>query len=120
MNINAIIEKVFKDFEFDGIKIPIAPNIYKGDATTYLVYYTYSINPDGFADDMPIVESTFGTMDIYSNKNYKKLKNEVKKKLVKECGFTWTDDGLEDYEEDTGLWHCPINFTVDDDVTFLN
>ena len=120
MNINAIIEKVFKDFEFEGTKIPISPNKYEGDATTYLVYYTYSTIPEGFADDNPIVESTFGTMDIYSNKNYKKLKNEVKRKLVKECGFTWTDDGLEDYEEDTGLWHIPINFTIDDDVTFLS
>ncbi len=120
MNINAIIERVFKDFEFEGEKIPIAPNIYKGDATTYLVYYTSSTIPEGFADDNPIVESTNGTLDIYSNKNYKKLKNEVKRKLVKECGFTWTDDGYEDYEEDTKLWHIPINFTVDDDVTFLD
>lgn len=120
MNINEIIQKVFKDFKYDGELIPISPNIYTGDATIYLVYYTYSTIPEGFADDQPIVESTFGTLDIYSNKNYKKLKNEVKRKLVKECGFTWTGDGLEDYEEDTKLWHCPINFMVSDEVTFLN
>ena len=120
MNINAILERVFKNFTFDGIKIPIAPNKYTGDATTYLVYYTSSINPEGFADDKPIVESTYGTLDVYSNKNYKRLKNEVKRKLIEECGFTWTGDEIEDFEEDTKLWHCPINFMVDDDVTFLN
>lgn len=120
MNINAILEKVFKDFTFEDEKIPISPNIYNGKATTYLVYYTYSIVPEEFADDQPIVETTYGTIDIYSNKNYKKLKSEIKRKLVKECGFTWTDDGFEDYEEDTKLWHCPINFMVSDEVTFLN
>ena len=120
MNINSIIEKVFKDFKFDGESIPISPNSYDGDATTYLVYYTYSTNAEGFADDLPIFEGTYGTLDIYSNKNYKKLKNEVKRKIVKECEFTWTDDGLEDYEEDTKLWHVPINFYVESEVTFLD
>lgn len=120
MNINEIIEKVFKDFEFEGEIIPISPVFYSGEATTYLVYYTYSTTPDSFADDMPTFESTYGTLDIYSNKNFKKLKNEVKRKLVKECGFTWTDDGMEDYEEDTNLWHVPINFVVGSEVDFLN
>ena len=64
MNINEIIQKVFKNFKYDGELIPISPNIYTGDATTYLVYYTYSTIPEGFADDQPIVESTFGTLDI--------------------------------------------------------
>ena len=41
MNINEIIQKVFKNFKYDGELIPISPNIYTGDATTYLVYYTY-------------------------------------------------------------------------------
>ena len=65
MNINEIIQKVFKNFKYDGELIPISPNIYTGDATTYLVYYTYSTIPEGFADDQPIVESTFGTMWFY-------------------------------------------------------
>lgn len=120
MNINTILEKVFKDFTFDDVEIPISPNIYNGEASTYLTYYTYNTKPEEFADDLPIVEGTYGTLDIYSNKNYKALKNEVKKKLVKECGFTWIQDGLEDYEEDTKLWHIPIDFFVESEVTFLN
>lgn len=120
MNINEILEKVFKGFKFDGESIPISPNKYTGDATTFLVYYTYATTPEGFADDLPKLEITSGTLDIYSNKNYKKLKNEVKRKLVKECGFTWTGDDTEDYEEDTKLWHVPINFSVGDEVSFLD
>ena len=120
MNINEVIERVFKNFTFEGQSIPIAPNIYRGDATTYLVYYTSSIIPEEFADDNPLATITSGTLDVYSNKNYKRLKNEVKRKLVEECGFTWTGDEIEDYEEDTKLWHCPINFEVDDNVSFLS
>ena len=120
MNINTIIEDIFSDFTFEDQKIPIAPNFYDGDATTYLVYYTESIEPDEFADDMQISEITRGTIDIFTNKNYKNLKKEVKKKIVKECGFTWTGDEKEDYEESTKLWHIPINFVVGSNTTFLN
>ena len=70
MNINAILERVFKNFTFDDVEIPISPNIYNGEASTYLTYYTYNTKPEGFADDLPIVEGTYGTLDIYSNKNY--------------------------------------------------
>lgn len=120
MNINAILEEKFKNFEFEGIKIPIAPNFYEGDATTYLVYYTYATTHDDFANDVPQVEVASGTLDIYSNTNYKKLKNEVKRKLVQECDFTLTGDGYEDYEKETGLWHIPINFVAGDEITYLN
>lgn len=120
MNINRIIESVFKSFTFNDVEIPIAPNIYKGNASTYLVYTTESTAPDEFADDMPISEVTYGTMNIYTSTNYKKLKDKVKQKLVKECGFTWTGDDVEDFEEDTKLWHIPINFVVGSNITFLD
>ena len=48
------------------------------------------------------------------------LKNEVKRKIVKECGFTWLEDSLEDFEEDTKLYHIAIDFFVESSVTFLN
>lgn len=120
MNINYILEKEFKNFKFNNELIPISPNIYSGEATTYLVYYTYSTRPEIFADDLSICEGTYGTIDIFSNKNYKKLKNEVKKRIVKNCGFTWIEDGLEDFEEETGLWHVPISFYVESQTSFLD
>lgn len=120
MNINAILESVFENFEFEGESIPISPYSYDGDATTYLIYYTYLDQPEGFADDLPIIEGTYGTIDIYSKKDFKNLKNEVKRKIIKECGFTWLEDGLEDYEEDTKLYHVAIDFFVESSVTFLD
>lgn len=119
MNINEIIEKVFKNFEFEGQTIPISPFIYDGNKKTYLTYYTYLSQPEGFSNDLPIVEGTYGTIDIYSNKDYKKLKNEVKRKIVNECGFTWLQDGLEDYEEETKLYHIPIDFFVESGIDFI-
>ena len=120
MNINEILERVFSNFQFEDEIIPISPISYNGNATTYLVYYTYLDRPEGFADDLPIVEGTYGTIDIYSKKDFKNLKNEVKRKIVKDCGFTWLEDGQEDYEEDTKLYHVPIDFFVESNVTFLN
>ena len=120
MNINEILERVFKDFQFEGEKIPISPYSYDGEASTYLVYYTYLDQPEGFANDLPIVEGTYGTIDIFTKKDFKELKNIVKRKIVKECGFTWLQDGLEDFEEDTKLYHIPIDFFVESSVTFLD
>ena len=115
MNINPIIEKAFENFVVDGIKIPISPIKYKGDSTTYLTYYTYLEQPEGFADDNPIVSGTYGTIDIFSKGNFKKIKKEVKK-ILKEQGFTWTGDEAETYEEDTGLFHVPVNFFVESGI----
>ena len=72
MNINEVIERVFNNFQFEGDTIPISPYVYDGDATTFLTYYTYLDRPEGFADDLPIVEGTYGTIDIYSKKDFKK------------------------------------------------
>lgn len=79
MNINPIIEKAFENFVVDGIKIPIAYMKYKGDAKSYLTYYTYLTKPEGFADDVPVLVGTYATIDIFSKGNFKKILREVKK-----------------------------------------
>ena len=112
MNINPILEKAFANFEVDGLLIPIAPNIYKGAASTYLTYYTWNTQPELSVDDKPSIIGTYGTIDIYSKGNFKNIIIEVRKK-IEEIGFTWTGTSAEDYEEDTGLYHIPIEFCVE-------
>lgn len=112
MNINPIIEKAFENFVVDGIKIPISYMKYKGDAKSYLTYYTYMTRPEGFADDVPVLVGTYATIDIFSKGNFKKILKEVKK-ILKENKFTWIDDEAEDYEENTGLFHVPVNFYME-------
>ncbi len=109
ININPIIEKIFKDFKVGEMIIPIAFQKYSGKSNAYLTYYTWSEKPDNFYDDEYHAEITYGTIDIFSTGNYKKILTEVKKKL-RQNGLTWTDNGGEDFEDDTGYYHVPVNF----------
>lgn len=112
MNINPKIESAFKDFKVDKTKIPIEYQQYKGKATTYLTYYTYYEEPAEFSDDEVELECTYGTIDIFCKGNFKKVLKEVKK-VLKNNGFTVTDCGPEDFEEETGFHHVPVNFYLE-------
>lgn len=104
MNINPIIEKAFEKY-----KIPISYMTYKGNADTYLTYYTWQELPDNFCDDDNEIEVAYGTIDIYSKKNFKEILKDVKK-ILKNNGFLVTDVASEMYEETTKFFHVPINF----------
>ena len=109
MNINYQIEKAFSDFKVDGKTVPISYYQYFGTDETYLTYYTWSENPEFFFDDDYDAEVCHGTIDIWSKKNFKKIIELVKQNL-KVNGFTWTDNGAELYEPETGYFHVPVNF----------
>lgn len=112
ININPIIEEIFRNFEVAGKKIPITFLSYTGDSDTYLTYYTWFDKPDDFHDDEHHAEIAYGTIDIFSKGNFKGILKQVKKKL-KENGFTWTDNGPEDFEKETGYYHVPVNFFIE-------
>ena len=109
MNINPLIETAFKDFTVEGKSIPISFLRYTGQSDTYLTYYTWLCQPNNFYNDEHHVEVAYGTIDIFSKGNFKKLLKQVKK-ILKDNNFTWTDDGPEDFESETGYYHVPINF----------
>ena len=111
ININPMLERTFKDFEIAGKSIPIAFLNYKGQSDTYLTYYTWHDEPDNFHDDEHHVEIAYGTIDIFSKGNFKDILKQVKNKL-KQNGFTWTDNGPESFERDTGYYHVPVNFCI--------
>ena len=109
MNINPILERIFKDFEVDGKNIPIAFLNYTGKSDTYLTYYTWFDKPEDFYDDEHHAEVAYGTIDIFSKGNFKNILKQQKNKL-KQNGFTWTDNGPETFERETGYYHVPVNF----------
>lgn len=117
MNINPLIEAVFNNFTVDGVVIPISHLIHLNKQESFLTYYTWSESPEEFADDIPILEGTYATIDVYSKGNFKNILKQVKKKL-KDNGFTVTDTGYEDYEEDTGFYHVPVNFYYESEVDY--
>lgn len=105
MNINPRIEDAFGEFKVEKTKIPISYQQYKGKSTTYLTYYTYYEELIDFSDDEAGLECTYGTIDIFCKGNFKKV--------LKNNGFTVTDCGPEDFEEETGFYHVPVNFYLE-------
>ena len=109
MNINPMIKTAFANFTVGTKIIPISYLNYSGKENTYLTYYTWLDSPDNYFDDEHHIEIAYGTIDIFSKINFKNLVKAVKNKL-KENGFTWTDNGPETFENDTGYYHVPVNF----------
>ncbi len=91
--------------------IPISFLHYTGNAETYLTYYTWREEPDNYYDDEHHTEISYGTINVFSKGNFKPILNEVKK-ILQQNGFSWTDNGPEDFEDDTGYYHVPVNFQV--------
>lgn len=109
MNINSVIEKAFQNFTVNQKHIPIAFLNYTGKSDAYLTYYTWQEHAGDFYDDQYHAEISYGTVSIFSTGNFKEILRQVKQKL-KENGFTWTDNGPETFERDTGYYHVPVNF----------
>lgn len=109
MNINPKIELAFSNFEIGEKLVPITFLNYTGKEDTYLTYYTWYEEPDDFYDDEHHIEIAYGTIDIFAKNNFKGVLKRVKK-ILKENNFTWTDNGPETFEQDTGYYHVPVNF----------
>lgn len=115
MNINPLIETAFSNFMVDGKAIPIAFLNYTGDDDVYLTYYTWQERSEDFFDDEYHTEIAYGTIDIFSKRNFKNILKKVKK-ILKENDFTWTDNGPETFERDTGYYHVPVNFFAENTI----
>lgn len=115
MNVNLKIEKIFENFIVDEKLIPIAYAQYFGGESIYLTYYTWAENPELFADNDYHEEVCHCTIDIWSKENFKNVLEAVKQKL-KQNNLTWTGNGPEMYEADTGFFHVPVNFYVTSEV----
>ncbi len=112
---NKEIEKLFKNFEVNDVSIPIAFIRYRGKSKTYLTYQEINNKPELEADDIVLYSASVYDIDIYSNGNYLKIVEEVKKKMS-ESNFIWIEDSLDMYEEDTGLYHKTITFAKERSV----
>lgn len=110
-----MIETIFKDFTVDKNRIPIAFLNYTGKANTYLTYYTWHEKSENFYDDDYHAEIVYGTIDIFSKGNFKNILKQVKNKL-KQDDITWTDNGPEDFDKETGFYHVPVNFYYENNI----
>ena len=113
-DVNALIERIFADFEVDGAKIPVKFLYYEGHNEPYVVYTPTSNAGVLRADDE--VQSYVQSVDfgVYSQGDYTNIVNQLKSKLI-ENGFMWRPEGdLEPmYNTDTKYYIKVINFAIE-------
>ena len=109
---NEFILSIFKDFEVDGVAIPVKFLKYKGDQTTYIVFSEINDSPALCGDNDCEYSVKQFDFDIYTTGNYINILKAVKQKL-KENGFTWVDDSPDMFENDTGYYHKTTTFEIE-------
>lgn len=109
--IGDLIESTLSGLLYEETAVPIAHLKYSGTARTYIRYYAYLDQDESFADDEPQDGRTYETVDIYSNKRdaLMELLPEVKSRL-RSVGFSYLSAGPELYEDDSKMYHLPIDF----------
>lgn len=110
---NELIQSIFKNFEVDGVKIPMAFLQYNGHANTYITYLETDIAGPLSADDELVGYVDYYDFDVYSKGNYKNVIEQLKATL-KEHGFTWqpSRSSRDMYETDTGYYHKTLCFAI--------
>ena len=93
----------------DSFELPIATGVYKGTATdTYIVFVPLSDNFELHADNAPNAEVQELRISIFTKDNYRKLANQIVKKLLN-AEFTITDRRYIGYETETGYHHYAVD-----------
>lgn len=112
---NTEIERIYKNFKVDNKLIPVEFLKYKGISRTYITYQELSNKPELEADDEVLYSASIFDFDIYSDGNYLKIIEEVKK-IMSANDFTWVEDSQDMFETETGLYHKVITFAKERSV----
>lgn len=103
------IKSMFKNFKVNGESIPVEHLRYKGKSKTFITWSIISEVPSLCADDEDLYSVTDVDIHVYSDSNYLDIIKEVKK-MMKSNNWSWLEDSVELYEDDTGLYHKTITF----------
>lgn len=108
---NELIQTIFRDFEVDGVSIPVKFMYYKGHGEPYVTYMNQDKDNSLSGDDDLIGYVDYYDFDVYSKTNYFQIIERVKQ-LLKENGFVWQPSrtSIDFYETDTGYYHKTLNF----------
>ena len=111
---NSLIEEIFKNFQVDGVTVPVSFLRYTGKSTTYVTYMETDNDTSFSGDDELLNYVSYYDFDIYSRGNYLKVVEGVKQKL-KENGFVWQPSRTSEdmYEDDTGYYHKTLSFAIE-------
>lgn len=76
----------------------------------YVEYEIVDEYGDNWAENKEIATNYVVQVDIFSKTDYTNLENKIKEKMIN-AGFT-RNMVAHLYEEDTGLFHCALRFTI--------
>lgn len=110
---NELIEKIFKDFEVEGVKIPVTFLRYEGHDEPYITYMQTDADNSYSGDDEILGFVSYYDFDIYSKGNYLSIIRAVKEKL-QAAGFEWQPSlsSADMFETDTGYYHKTLQFAI--------
>ncbi len=101
--INSIIIETLSD-----IGVPVAFQLYSGEASTYVTFHEYIQSGEAFEDDEERFTGHYIQVDVWSKSDYSVLVTLTKEKL-KAAGFNRQDE-MDLYEKDTGIYHKGLRF----------
>lgn len=114
---NRVIQNIFKDFNVNGVDIPVSFLRYNGDSETYITYMESDKDNSFSGDDNVVGYVVYYDFDIYSKSNYLEIMEQLKE-LLKANGWTWqpSRDSSDLYEDDTGYFHKTLCFAIEKEV----
>lgn len=117
MDTYPLVNIALSGLTYNGVVVPVAQIKYEGKIKTYLQHYTYLNQPQFFTDDEPQAAGSYDTVDIYSDKRgaLTELLPQIKQRL-RDAHFTIGDTGPQQYEDDTQMYHLPINIYHESEV----
>lgn len=112
MSLNAEILNIFKNYSFDGTKIPVKYLKYTGKDTTYIVFSNEFDSGELRGDDKLLGYISYFDFNIYSRKDYYDLMDDVISKM-EAAGWNYNPsrNSPDLFETDTGYYHKTINFS---------
>lgn len=93
-----------------GLNIPIQFQVYTGKEKTYITFFEYNMQNEGYSEDEIEVEGYYFQIDIWSVEDYTELVKKTKK-LLEANNFRFIDQ--EDlYEKDTKIFHKGLRYWI--------
>ena len=112
---NELIQTIFKDFEVDGVSIPVKFLDYKGHGEPYVIYMQTDADNSFSGDDLMLGYADYYDFDVYckGSSGYFSIIESVKQLLIAN-GFVWqpSRSSGDFYETDTGYYHKTLCFGI--------
>lgn len=101
-----MVNKLNEILKFLGV--PYARGNYNGKSNIYIIWNLYYTDFSLYKNNKASERIEYVSINIYSKSNYEEIKEKLIQKINDSEDFTLLDIEKEDYEEETGYYHCPV------------